>query len=188
MNRQDTKEKILHAAMELITEGNGDQQITMRQIASRADVNLALVNYHYKSKENLLSQVVGTIMGDLIAQTTQDITGTDALTRLKDMLLATADAAFKLGNVSRIAILMELKAGCRNSCELVTPLLKEILPDCDNSDISIIALQIMMPFHHIVVDPVLYGNYLYTDFFNEDKRRQKISEMIDCILMGRIKE
>ena len=183
------KEKIFQAAMELVTEGKTEQQITKREIASKADVNLALVNYYYQSKENLLSEVVGTMMGEIIEQSNQNShTGTDAQTRLRNMLLSTADAAFKYRNICKIAISFELKYGCGNSCKLVTPLLKEILTECDESDLNIIALQLMVPFHHIVLKPEFYSRYLDTDFFDDKKRRQKINQMVDCILSGRIKE
>jgi len=191
MNLDETtaKEKIFQAAMELVAGGKTDQQITTREIASKAGVNLALVNYYYQSKENLLSQVVGTMMGDIIKQSNQNSrTSADAQTRLRNMLLATADAAVKYRNICKIAISHELKYGCGNSCKLVMPLLKEILTECDESDLNIIAMQLMIPFHHIVLKPEFYSRYLDTDFFDEEKRRQKINQMVDCVLSGRIKE
>ncbi len=183
------KEKIFHVTMELVAEGKTDQQITTREIASKAGVNLALVNYYYQSKENLLSQVVGTMMGEIIEQSNQNNhLSADAQTRLRNMLLATADAAFKYRNICKIAISLELKSGCGNSCKLVMPLLKEVLTECDESDLNIIALQLMIPFHHIVLKPEFYSRYLGTDFFDEKKRKQKINQMVDCVLSGRIKE
>ncbi len=183
------KEKIFQAAMGLVGEGKTDQQITTREIASKAGVNLALVNYYYQSKENLLSQVVGTMMGDIIKQSNQNShISTDAQTRLRNMLFVTADAAFKYRNICKIAISLELKSGCESSCKLVMPLLKEILTECDESDLNIIALQLMIPFHHIVLEPELFSRYLYTDFFDEKMRMQKIDQMINCALSGRIKE
>lgn len=191
MNQDEAnaKEKIFQAALELVAEGKNDQQITTREIASKAGVNLALVNYYYQTKENLLSQVVGTMMSDIIEQSNQNShIGADAQTRLRNMLLATADAAFKYRNICKIAISLELKSGCMNSCKLVMPLLKEILTECDESDLNIIALQLMIPFHHIVLKPEFYNKYLDTDFFDDKRRKQKISQMIDCILSGQIKE
>ena len=191
MNLDETtaKEKIFQAAMELVAGGKTDQQITTREIASKAGVNLALVNYYYQSKENLLSQVVGTMMGDIIEQSNQNSqTGNDAQTKLRNMLLVTADAAFKYRNICKIAISLELKSGCGNSCKLVTPLLKEILTECDESDLNIIAMQLMIPFPHIVLKPEFYSRYLDTDFFDEEKRKQKINQIVDCVLSGRIKE
>lgn len=183
------KEKIFQAAMVLVTEGKTDQQITTREIASKAGVNFALVNYYYQSKENLLSQVVGTMMGEIIEQSNQhNHLGADAHTRLRNLLLATADAAFKYRNICKIAISLELKSECENSCKLVIPLLKEILPECDESGLNIIALQLMIPFHHIVLKPEFYNRYLDTDFFDDKKRKQKINQMINCVLSGHIKE
>jgi len=191
MNQDEStaKEEIFQAALELVTEGKTDQQITIREIASKAGVNLALVNYYYQSKENLLSMVVGTMMGDIIKQSNQyNPTNADAQTQLRSMLFSTADAAFKYRNICKIAISLELKSGCESSCKLVMPLLKEILTECDESDLNIIALQLMIPFHHIVLEPELYSRYLDTDFFDEKMRKQKIDQMINCALSGRIKE
>ena len=177
------KEKIFQAAKELVLAGKTEQQITTRKIAARAGVNLALVNYYYQSKENLLSEVVGTMMGEIIEQTDQSKrTEADAQTRLKDMLVATADAAFKYRNICKIGISLELKSGCRNSCKLVLPLLKEIFTDGAESDLNIMALQLMIPFHHIVLNPEYYNRWLGTDFFDRAKRKQKINQMVDCIL------
>lgn len=191
MSPQDlnAKEKIFQAAVELVSQGKNDQQITTREIAAKAGVNLALVNYYFQSKENLLSEVVGTMMGGLIEQSEQNShTNGDAEARLRNMLLISADTAFKHRNICKIAIAHELKSGCGNSCKLVKPLLKEILAECSESELDIIALQLMIPFHHIVLKPDYYGRYLETDFRDGIKRKQIINQMIDCVLFGRIKE
>lgn len=185
----NTKQKIYQATLELITSGKDAESITTRQIAVKAGVNLALVNYYYQSKENLLSQVVGMMMGSIISQTIQnDSIQTDAKSRLRNILIATADAAFKHYNVCKIALSIELKQGCKNSCEMVMPLLKEIFKGYSESDLSMIALQLMLPFHHFFLEPELYNVYLNTDFFDEQQRRQKIDQMIDCVLAGLTKE
>ncbi len=54
---KDTKQTILHATVELIRE-DGFQCATLRNIAAKANTNLALVNYYYGSKEKLLGDAV----------------------------------------------------------------------------------------------------------------------------------
>ena len=172
-DESNARDKIFQATWELIGEGKLEHQITIRQIAARAGVNLALVNYYYQSKENLLGQVVATMMVNLIEQSNQaGSSESDALTRLRNMLLVTAGAAFSYRNICRIAISLELKAGCENSCKLVMPLLQEMIPEASESDLHIIALQLMLPFHHILLKPEFYNTYLDTDFFDEQKRNQ----------------
>ncbi|WP_379152782.1 TetR/AcrR family transcriptional regulator [Paenibacillus sp. sgz5001063] len=58
---KDTKQTILEATVELIrAEGFGCA--TMRKIAAKAETNLALVNYHYGSKEKLLADAVRMLL------------------------------------------------------------------------------------------------------------------------------
>ncbi|MEK3793764.1 TetR/AcrR family transcriptional regulator [Paenibacillus sp. FSL R7-0204] len=54
---KDTKQLILDATVALIRE-DGFRCITLRSIAARAETNLALVNYHYGSKEKLFGDAV----------------------------------------------------------------------------------------------------------------------------------
>ena len=185
----NTRERIFKATLELIKEGKDANRLTTRQIVDSAGVKPSLVNYHFQSKENLIGQVVGTMMGEIIGQLRRsDAIENDPETRLREILLTTADAAFKFYNVSRIAIAGELKEGCRNSCQMVLPLLQEIFKGYTLPDLNVIALQLMLPFHHIVVDPDLYGKYLGADFFDEKQRRRKINQMVDLVLARYDKE
>jgi len=55
--RRDTKDRILDAAEHLFAD-QGFAATSLRQITAEAEVNLAAVNYHFKSKEALLSAVI----------------------------------------------------------------------------------------------------------------------------------
>ncbi len=55
--RRDTKDRILDAAEHLFAD-HGFAATSLRQITAEAEVNLAAVNYHFKSKEALLSAVI----------------------------------------------------------------------------------------------------------------------------------
>ncbi|OKP66494.1 hypothetical protein A3842_29160 [Paenibacillus sp. P3E] len=58
---KDTKQTILQATVDLI-RGEGFSCATMRNIAAKAETNLALVNYHYGSKEKLLADAVRMLL------------------------------------------------------------------------------------------------------------------------------
>ncbi|BFH60195.1 TetR/AcrR family transcriptional regulator [Paenibacillus azoreducens] len=58
----DTKMEILNATIELIRE-EGFACATLRRIADKAETNLALVNYHFGSKEKLIAKAIGMIVG-----------------------------------------------------------------------------------------------------------------------------
>ncbi len=62
-----TKDRILHAAEELFAQ-QGFASTSLRQVTSRADVNIAAVNYHFGSKDNLVNEVFRRRMDDMSAE------------------------------------------------------------------------------------------------------------------------
>ena len=59
-----TKDRILGAAEELFAQ-YGFAGTSLRQVTTRADVNIAAVNYHFGSKENLVNEVFRRRMDDM---------------------------------------------------------------------------------------------------------------------------
>ena len=62
-----TKDRILHAAEELFAQ-QGFASTSLRQVTSRADVNIAAGNYHFGSKDNLVNEVFRRRMDEMSAQ------------------------------------------------------------------------------------------------------------------------
>ncbi len=61
-----TKDRILGAAEELFAQ-HGFAGTSLRQVTSHADVNIAAVNYHFGSKENLVNEVFRRRMDEMTA-------------------------------------------------------------------------------------------------------------------------
>jgi AcrR family transcriptional regulator len=59
-----TKDRILGAAEELFAQ-YGFAGTSLRQVTGRADVNIAAVNYHFGSKENLVNEVFRRRMDEM---------------------------------------------------------------------------------------------------------------------------
>ncbi|MFF2908002.1 TetR/AcrR family transcriptional regulator [Paenibacillus sp. NPDC057934] len=57
----ETKEKIMRATLEL-TKQEGFESITIKKIADASSTNVALVNYYFGSKENLINESVKLIL------------------------------------------------------------------------------------------------------------------------------
>ena len=56
-----TKKKILNTTLELIKK-EGFEKVTIRKIATLLDINIALVNYHFGSKEKLISEAIRVLL------------------------------------------------------------------------------------------------------------------------------
>ena len=62
-----TKDRILGAAEELFAQ-YGFAGTSLRQVTTRADVNIAAVNYHFGSKDNLVNEVFRRRMDEMTVQ------------------------------------------------------------------------------------------------------------------------
>ena len=56
-NHQSTKDRLLDAAEYLFAE-KGFNDVSIRELAAAAEVNVAAVNYHFQGKENLFHEVI----------------------------------------------------------------------------------------------------------------------------------
>ncbi|WLV24624.1 TetR/AcrR family transcriptional regulator [Aciduricibacillus chroicocephali] len=63
-NANTTKENILNTTLELITT-EGLENVTLRKIAASANVNLALINYHFGSKDKLVNEALKRLLASL---------------------------------------------------------------------------------------------------------------------------
>ncbi|HHW74482.1 MAG TPA: helix-turn-helix transcriptional regulator, partial [Firmicutes bacterium] len=54
--KTDTRSRIMKTAVEMIGR-EGNLNVTIREIAEKAGVNIAAINYYFSSKENLIEEV-----------------------------------------------------------------------------------------------------------------------------------
>lgn len=181
----NAKDRIFEATLRLLLKDKSDNKLTVREIAIEARVNVALINYYYQSKDNLLQLVVRHKMSDLIHDLYNNpIKETLPKDQLKKLLIKTADMGFHNYEINKIAVEGELRNGCINSCNMVMPLLEMIFEDESQERNRIRALQLMVPLHNIMLYPAVYNTYLNTDFFDDGKRKIAIGNMVDTFLEG----
>lgn len=64
MSNDNVKEQLIQATIKLLRESENPDKITARQIVAQAKVNLAMINYYFRSKNELLNIAVGRIWED----------------------------------------------------------------------------------------------------------------------------
>ena len=92
---QDLRQKIIDAAKAMLAEGEDVGKLTVRKIALRAGVGVGLINYHFGSKDNLLSMAIGDQMEHILARYAAQAndTATAPDERLKALLKTLCDLA-----------------------------------------------------------------------------------------------
>lgn len=62
MNEENVKERLIQATMDLLKKEKSAKKLTARKIAETADANLAMINYYFKSKDELVSLAVNQLI------------------------------------------------------------------------------------------------------------------------------
>ncbi|HUW65073.1 MAG TPA: TetR family transcriptional regulator [Spirochaetia bacterium] len=182
----NTKKRILDATVELLRVAKDANTITIRQIAKKADINVALVNYYFRSKENLLSEAIAVSMSD-IAHNIFDNTPTEEepIVKLRSMLKTNSTLAFNNYNLSKLAVAIDLKQGNVGTSQMILPILKQIYGDKrSETELKLLSFQLIIPLQAMFLNPKKYNDYLLIDIYDEEQRNQAIDRMIDNILKG----
>ena len=107
---ESIKEKLICAAIELITNSNGSiTEISTRAIAEKANTSAALINYHFQTKDNLVNICIQRIISGVVLNFKVDTNiETDGIKRFKVTAKAVVDFMCENEAISRISILNDM--------------------------------------------------------------------------------
>lgn len=115
------KNRIMEATTELIEQHNGNiKVITARMIAAKADVGLGLINYHFGSKEKLITECVQRIIGGVVAGFHMEQEFQTDKERLAAWATYVFDFLFEHFAISRVSILGDLQDYTGNCNSVLT--------------------------------------------------------------------
>jgi len=176
-----TKEKILQTTLQIISK-EGIKGITIRKIAKISGVNVASINYHFKSKENLITEslkLFGKKMETIITEL--DTLPLSPKEKLKHFLLSFSDSQIKYpgfmqSQIERISHGKEMTPKAVENMKLgrkvLLKLLKAITKEESEEKLSMILFQLMSG----IIFPILYGKYveeIYEFNFSDRKTRER---------------
>ncbi len=102
---QDTAGRIISMATRLFAE-NGYDGTSIKQISEQAGVNIAAVNYHFASKENLFRRIIEQFLSDLFVSSRKTLTppqnAEDMKVRLEIFVRQTIEAIIRQPDVTTI--------------------------------------------------------------------------------------
>lgn len=185
INEQDTRQSIIDIAKVLLDEIDDIERITVRQIAQRAGVGIGLINYHFKSKNNLLSIAIGDIMTNTIRNFTKADTYSELkpVAKLKAMLNELYTLAGNNEKLIQFILTREIMDGNMQTPLYLVPLLKEIYGNRkDDMQLRIIALQILYPIQITGLNVAAFHLYSGIDLYSAEQRNRFIDTIIDNLL------
>lgn len=131
MSPDETRQKLVEAAVALLQARRDPAKIGVRDIAEKAGVGLGVVNYHFGSKDALLGEAVGFLMMDNYRKRIE-VLGQDNIEpreQLRRFLKENSAIGFEWPELTRAAMLFELTAGRHTVPALILPFLRRIYGD-----------------------------------------------------------
>jgi AcrR family transcriptional regulator len=179
----DAKERIMNTVVELMMEQKDVSKISNRELAAMANVNSALINYYYQSKENLLNQAVSICMTKMAEHLLDDDETTEEpVQRLKNMLRSISVFAVNYRFLSEIAINGEMKSGNLNTVHAILPLLQEIFVGKSDFELRLKALQVIIPMQVMLLNAAEYKKSINTDILNMENSLKLLDTLVDNII------
>jgi TetR/AcrR family transcriptional regulator, regulator of cefoperazone and chloramphenicol sensitivity len=181
----DPKERILTATAAILKEQADPAEITVRQIADRAGVSLGAINYHFQSKDNLLNEAVGRIVGDLAAGWYQPLqhADVDPLTRLRRLFKESTSIVVRYPKFVEMTIAPLLLQGDFSVPMLIVPLLREILgPEQSELELRLRAFELVVALQVVGLRNEAFRRYSGVDLFNEAQRDAAVDILIDNVI------
>ena len=182
MSDSDTKEKILRAVQEMLQEGLSAEDITIRQIAKRAEIGIGTINYHYQSKDKLLSDAVGELMNTLASGLGQE-QSTDPHQKLRQFLMTIAEMSLQYYEISRIHVTYDLEQGDFSICYYIMPLLAEIFKGSKNEkEIKLAAIEVITSMQSIFLKKEAFFKFTGIDLQNPEQRAEAMDIVLNNII------
>lgn len=103
----ESRERILQAALFLFAR-NGYAETGVRELATRAEVNLSMVNYFFGSKKGLLKEILSSFFSGYLAIASKTLTGKECLSCRLEKFISSAIVYFNAERDSLIVAISEL--------------------------------------------------------------------------------
>jgi AcrR family transcriptional regulator len=183
-SHMDAKEKLLQATLAILGEGIDPELITTRDIAKRAGLNIALINYHFQSKDNLIEQAIEIKMTGIADEMYDPKNFSESpVERLRNMLKKNTEFGLRYYPLMKKGLAFEIKNGSLTTVRAVLPLLQEIFQaNKSERELYLLALQLLIPLQIMGIYPEVYQKNLNVNIRNTVDVNNVIDILIDNLL------
>jgi hypothetical protein len=189
-----TKNKIINKTFEILVNEE-IEKVTIRKIAKDAGVAVSAINYHFGSKENLISIAIKDAIGKMVESYKELYIKSEGnpIDKLKMVLKATCKYIIEHPRIVKISILNDLQRGkgddnITQSAFVLNYIFKNILYNSNNlpkktkKEIGIISYQIIASIHFAFFRSEQMKDEIGIDFFKESDMNKYIEIIINNLI------
>jgi TetR/AcrR family transcriptional regulator, regulator of cefoperazone and chloramphenicol sensitivity len=181
--KQAARIRILEAALLILHEKKNPEAVTIRDIAEKADVGIGLINYHFKSKDRLLMEAIGSEMAMAadLWQSMAENDEEDPRENLFKMLVQLSDMGAEQMYLLKMAASFELLEGEVNTPHFIVPFVKRIT-GYDDLDARLVAFSLISALQSAALRQEAFKNYSGYSMEDKHERDELVYRLIDACL------
>lgn len=190
--KKDVKEIMIQSTIELIKEYGDFNKITIRDIASKSNVGVGLINYHFQTKENLIDFCIFKLIREFITGLEVNVKKQtlSPVEQLRFVFIEICQFLVDNTEVSKLGMLLDLNAqNLDDNTDIATNMyfniLKEILKDKSDQEIHLQLHMLMASLQFAFLRSDLFKKNTGIDFYDEQDRKQLIVNLIERIIISR---
>lgn len=194
MSARDSRKKthIIDTVLKMISEG-GDHKFTTREIAAKAKVNIAAINYYFGSKDDLIKlaeedyfrRIAEVHMASIKTGKNVEETLLNYCMRYSHFVLANPGLQRNMMSrlISDTQARPEISAALQNNVVRIKNVIKDRLHDLDDKALN----HVSIIFLSAVFYPILLSQYesklnIDLEYTDREKLKDYYKTLIDCIL------
>lgn len=186
MLSDDTKNRLISVTKELLLTETNPEKITARQIAAKAEVNQAMINYCFASKDELLKLAIDEIISSEFKAFSADETDGDTPKEaLKKLLFHISEVTLRYEKLTRLSVPYVLFTAPIEIPEGIMPYLREHFQGKkDESYLRIVAYEVVSFLQIVFYRTDDFRKYSGIDLRKTEELRAFINMHIDLLLGG----
>lgn len=184
MPNESVKEQLIQAAIKLLTESKDPGKITARQIVCEAKVNLAMINYYFNSKDELINLAVGKII-EKRADSLKEINrkAIPAKQKLVEFITTMSDILIEYAEITRPTIPYLLLEGNLDTSYFILPVIRECFDNKKTeAECRIIAYQMVSFLQLAFYRLDEFAKYTGKDIMEKEERDDLIQTTVNQLI------
>lgn len=186
MKKEQVQQKLLNATQKLLLEMESPDEITSRQIAAKAETNVAMINYCFQSKDELLKNAVGQILwSSAKSRTALKDEKVPPIDRLWNLLWELSELVLKFHEITKLSIPYILLQGEIETPLYVLPLIREHFRGTKSEEeCRVIAYQMISFIQLALYRSETFGRYYGIDIMEPSEAKRLLEMEFRLLLKG----
>jgi AcrR family transcriptional regulator len=183
--RTEAKQRLVRVTVELLRDSPDPSNVTVRQIAARAEVGIGLINYYFGSRDSLINEAIGMLISEKVEPYLNEslASAQSPMERLVELVVASGEVAALYPQYAETALVYTLMHEKMDVPATILPLLRGILGENrPELEIRWMAYSLIVTTQAMFIHRRELQVFVGMNFNDRNDRREAIETIIKTIV------